>query len=431
MIRTISIPYYTSSMDLHVEEKNLKTVITAKTEDYVPEKSPKELIEDALEHPIGTPKLSELAKGKNKVVLVTSDHTRAVPSRLTLPILLKEIRKGNPDADIIILIATGLHRETTEEEQRRMFGDDIVDHEKISVNHAFQNEEFAFVRELPSGAELWVNRLALGCDLLVTEGFIEPHFFAGFSGGRKSILPGIRGRETIFHNHAFSLDAAQLRSNPAIGNGVLKGNPLHEDMCEAAGLVKNLFIVNLVMNAQMQLAAILSGHYLTSWEAACRMVDRIYQVDVPEKADVIVASCGGFPKDISLYQGTKTIDNIESGLKPGGTLILIIEAREGGGPAEYFDWAKDLVAGTIERRLREHFTVAGYIFFLNCEQAQRYNILLYSSIAPEDVAPMGIKAFSDVNALLDAAQLEGKSIYVIPNGSTVIPHVKEASKHEA
>ena len=116
MIRTISIPYYTSSMDLHV-----------------PEKSPKELIEDALEHPIGTPKLSELAKGKNKVVLVTSDHTRAVPSRLTLPILLKEIRKGNPDADIIILIATGLHRETTEEEQRRMFGDDIVDHEKISV----------------------------------------------------------------------------------------------------------------------------------------------------------------------------------------------------------------------------------------------------------------------------------------------------------
>ena len=214
MIRTISIPYYTSSMDLHVEEKNLKTVITAKTEDYVPEKSPKELIEDALEHPIGTPKLSELAKGKNKVVLVTSDHTRAVPSRLTLPILLKEIRKGNPDADIIILIATGLHRETTEEEQRRMFGDDIVDHEKISVNHAFQNEEFAFVRELPSGAELWVNRLALGCDLLVTEGFIEPHFFAGFSGGRKSILPGICNAATVNENHSYKAISQAVFHNP-------------------------------------------------------------------------------------------------------------------------------------------------------------------------------------------------------------------------
>ena len=121
--------------------------------------------------------------------------------------------------------------------------------------------------------------------------------------------------------------------------GVLKGNPLHEDMCEAAGLVKNLFIINLVMNVQMQLAAIFSGHYLSSWEQACRTVDKIYQVDIPAKADVIVTSCGGFPKDISLYQGTKAIDNVESGLKPGGTLILMIEARDGGGPAEYFDWS--------------------------------------------------------------------------------------------
>ena len=430
-MREIHIPYCRETLPLHVEEKNLSAVLTARMHEYDPGQPEAAIVQEALEHPIGTPRLRELAKGKKKVVLVTSDHTRAVPSKLTLPLLLAEIRAGQPDADITILIATGLHRPTTEEEQRRMFGDQIVDQEHIAVNNAFCEADFVDLGTLPSGAGFYVNRLAAECDLLVTEGFIEPHFFAGFSGGRKSILPGISGRETIFHNHAFSLDAAQLRSNPAIGNGVLKGNPLHEDMCEAAGLVKNLFIVNLVMNAQMQLAAILSGHYLTSWEAACRMVDRIYQVDVPEKADVIVASCGGFPKDISLYQGTKTIDNIESGLKPGGTLILIIEAREGGGPAEYFDWAKDLVAGTIEQRLREHFTVAGYIFFLNCEQAQRYNILLYSSIAPEDVAPMGIKAFSDVNALLDAAQLEGKSIYVIPNGSTVIPHVKEASKHEA
>ena len=255
---------------------------------------------------------------------------------------------------------------------------------------------------------------------------------AGFGGGRKSILPGISSRETIFHNHAFSLDAAALRSNPAVGNGILQGNPLHEDMCEAAGLVKNLFMVNLVMNTQMRLAAIFSGHYLTSWEQACRTVNRIYQVDVPQKADVVITSCGGFPKDISLYQGTKAIDNVESALKPGGTLILVIEAREGGGPAEYFGWSKDLLAGTIEQRLREHFTVAGYVFFLNCEQAQRYNILLYSSIDPKAVEPMGIRAFSDVEALLEAARLPGKTVYVIPNGATVIPHiVKEASANEA
>ena len=199
-MRTIKIPYYTSTMELHVEEENLKAVMYAKADDYQPGKTETEVIEEALEHPIGTKKLSELAVGKNKVVLVTSDHTRAVPSKITLPILLKEIRKGNPDADITILIATGLHRATTEEEQRRMFGDAIVDNEKIAVNDAFKPEEFAYMCKLPSGADFYVNSLAAECDLLVTEGFIEPHFFAGYSGGRKSILPGVCSRNFWIQN---------------------------------------------------------------------------------------------------------------------------------------------------------------------------------------------------------------------------------------
>ena len=202
-MKTIKIPYYTSSLDLHVEEENLEAVITAKTDTFDPGKSEAELVEDALANPIGTKRLRELAKGKKKVTLVTSDHTRAVPSKLTLPILLREIREGNPDADITILIATGLHRPTTEAEQRRMFGDAIVDNEKIVVNEAFKDEDFAYVRSLPSGAELWVNKAALDCDLLITEGFIEPHFFAGFSGGRKSILPGICNAATVNENHSY------------------------------------------------------------------------------------------------------------------------------------------------------------------------------------------------------------------------------------
>ena len=189
-------------------------------------------------------------------------------------------------------------------------------------------------------------------------------------------------------------------------------------------MVKHLFMVTLVMNAEMKLAEIFAGHYMDSWLAACEAVDRIYRVEVPEKADVVVASCGGFPKDMSLYQGTMTIVNVESGLKIGGTLILLIEARDGGGPAEYFDWIKDLQAGTMEKRLREHFTIPGYIFLLNCEQAQRYNILMLSSVAPEVVAPMGLKSYDTVEKLMAAADLTGKSIYVIPNGSTVVPHVK-------
>ena len=155
-MKTIPIPYYTSTLDLHVEEKNLKAVIYSGTDEYKTDNSEAELVEDALLHPVGTPRLRDLAKGKDKIVLITSDHTRAVPSKLTLPILLREIREGNPQADITILIATGLHRKTTEEEQRRMFGDAIVDHEKIVVNEAFKQEDFDFVCGLPnSGLTSW------------------------------------------------------------------------------------------------------------------------------------------------------------------------------------------------------------------------------------------------------------------------------------
>ena len=133
-MKTIQIPYYTSTMDLHVEEENLKAVIYSGTDEYKTDKTEADLVEEALRNPIGTPPLRELAKGKKKIVLITSDHTRAVPSKLTLPILLREIREGNPEADITILIATGLHRKTTEEEQRRMFGDAIVDNEKKPLN---------------------------------------------------------------------------------------------------------------------------------------------------------------------------------------------------------------------------------------------------------------------------------------------------------
>ena len=252
--------------------------------------------------------------------------------------------------------------------------------------------------------------------------------FAGSEGGYRGYL---EGRPTytfdmllaeVKRRHP-STDPKQLRTDPLVGNGRTVNNPLNLDMLEAAGMMKNLFMVNLVVNAWEKHCAIFSGHYYSSWERACREVQRVYQVPVKERADVIVAGCGGYPRDMSLYQGTKAIDNVESGLKPGGTLILVIEAREGGGPAEYFGWSRNLMDGTIEKRLRESFTVAGYIFFLNCEQAKRYRVILLSSIDPADTAPMGIETYGDVETLLANVDLEGKSITVIPNAGTVVPVV--------
>jgi hypothetical protein len=186
-------------------------------------------------------------------------------------------------------------------------------------------------------------------------------------------------------------------------------------------MVKHLYAVNLVMNTEMRLASITAGHWLKSWLKACETVDAIYAAPIREKADVVITSCGGYPKDMSLYQGTKTIDNVESGLKPGGTLVLIAECREGGGPAEYFDWIGALHAGTLDADLRANFTIPGYIFYLNCEQARRYRIMMLTGADPMQLAKMNIRAYSDVRRLLSDLDLTGKLTYVIPNGATTIP----------
>lgn len=184
----IDLPYDTKTVPLTIGEQNLEKIVISHISEASGEGTQEEMVRRALEQPVGTPRLRELARGKKRVVLVTSDHTRAVPSKITLPILLGEIRAGNPGAEITILIATGLHRETTREEQICMFGAEIVERERIVVNRAFEKDEFVSMGELPSGAGFYVNRLAVDCDLLVTEGFIEPHFFAGFPAGERAFF---------------------------------------------------------------------------------------------------------------------------------------------------------------------------------------------------------------------------------------------------
>ena len=420
-MKNYQFAYGKGSVTLPLDKKNVLAELHGN--DTPPLEDIRTALTESLEAPVDSAPLRQRIKLGDKAALVVSDMSRFwMRQDLVIPHIVDYLTGccGMDEKNITIVVANGTHPGGGEAELRRLVTDGVYERIKVE-NHDCMADDLVYLGTTPHGTPVKINRSAAEADMVICLGACTHHVMAGFGGARKSILPGISGLETIRHNHAFSLDAAALRSNPEIGNGVLKGNPLHEDMCEAASMVKNLFMINLVMNAQMKLAAIFSGHFLHSWEKACKLVDEIYRVKVPCLADAVIASCGGYPKDISLYQGTKTIDNVESGLKPGGTLILIIEAPEGGGPAEYFGWSEDLINGTIEKRLREAFTVAGYVFFLNCEQAQRYNILLYSGIDPKSVAPMGIKAYSDVGELLKAANLDGKSIYVIPNGSTVIP----------
>ena len=425
-MKTIKIPYYTSSLDLHVEEENLEAVINAKTDSYDPGKSETELVEEALANPIGPPRLRELAKGKQKVTLVTSDHTRAVPSKLTLPILLREIREGNPDADITILIATGLHRPTTEAEQRRMFGDAIVDHEKIVVNEAFKDEDFAYVRSLPSGAELWVNKVALDCDLLITEGFIEPHFFAGFSGGRKSILPGICNAATVNENHSY-----KAISSPYSTTGVLAHNPIHEDMVCAARAVNVQFILNVALNGEKKVIAAFAGDLEEAHATGVSFVRKLAQCP-SVTGDIVITSNGGYPLDQNLYQSPKAVATAEACCADGGVIIMCASCFDGMGGTHF---EKLIVRGTVDEideylsRIPPKETIPEqWCAQIYSRILKKHRIILVTTYLDHELVRKAnmIPASSPDEALAMAYEMMGKDarVVVIPDGVAVLA-VKE------
>ena len=426
MQRTIPIPYYTSTLALHVEEENLKAVLTAKMHGFHAEKSQEQLVLDALEHPVGSPRLRTLAEGKRKIVIVTSDHTRAVPSKITLPLLLKEIRSGNPDADITILIATGLHRPTTEEEQRRMFGDEIVDHEKIAINNAFAPEQFVELCVLPSGAVFQVNRLAAECDLLVTEGFVEPHFFAGFSGGRKSILPGICSERTVNENHSY-----KAVSHPRSNSGMLKDNPIHADMLCAAKAVNVQFIFNVALDGEKKIVAAWAGDLEKAHEAGVAFIRQWSQCPVVT-GDIVVTSNGGYPLDQNLYQSPKAMATAEACAGEDGVIIMCCSCCDGMGGAHFGQLIQRGTPEEIDRYLSSippEKTIPEQWCTQVCVRVLRKHpvILVTTFLNHDEVRKANmIPASTPDEALEIAYRLKGKqaSVVVIPDGVSVLT-VKE------
>ena len=392
----------------------------------MPKKSQEQLVLDALEHPVDSPRLRTLAEGKRKIVIVTSDHTRAVPSKITLPLLLKEIRSGNPDADITILIATGLHRPTTEEEQRRMFGDAIVDHEKIAINNAFAPEQFVELCTLPSGAVFQVNRLAAECDLLVTEGFVEPHFFAGFSGGRKSILPGICSERTVNENHSY-----KAVSHPRSNSGMLKDNPIHADMLCAAKAVNVQFIFNVALDGEKKIVAAWAGDLEKAHEAGVAFIRQWSQCPVIT-GDIVVTSNGGYPLDQNLYQSPKAMATAEACAGEDGVIIMCCSCCDGMGGAHFGQLIQRGTPDEIDRYLSSippEKTIPEQWCTQVCVRVLRKHpvILVTTFLSHDEVRKANmIPASTPDEALEIAYRLKGEqaSVVVIPDGVSVLT-VKE------
>lgn len=328
-------PYGREKLVYEIEEGRYVGVLVSEMEGYDPGKTQEQLVREALENPVGTPRLCELAKGKAKIVIIASDHTRPVPSRVIIPLMLEEIRKGNPDADITFLIATGCHRETRVEELVEKFGEEIVEHEKIVIHDCDDEDNLVSVGRLPSGGELVINRLAVEADLLVAEGFIEPHFFAGFSGGRKSVLPGIASRKTVMYNHN-----AGFINHPRARTGIIEGNPIHEDMIFAARKAKLAFICNVVINSEKKVIYGVAGDVDEAHGKGRAFLRSMCGVKaVP--SDIVITTNGGYPLDQNIYQAVKGMTAAEATVKQGGVTIMLARSNDGHGGKVFHETFRD------------------------------------------------------------------------------------------
>ena len=418
----IQFPYGKETLSIDIPQERLSAVLTSEMHHYKPELSQEELVREALEHPIGTPKLSVMAEGKKKVVIIASDHTRPVPSKIIMPQMLAEIRKGNPDADITILISTGCHRETTKEELVNKFGPDIVAKEKIVI-HDCDDPTQVSLGKLPSGGELIVDRLAVEADLLVAEGFIEPHFFAGFSGGRKSVLPGIASRKTVIYNHN-----AEFIASDRARTGIVDGNPIHIDMLYAARAAHLAFICNVVINSDKEVIYAVSGDVDQAHIAGREFLSSKCKVDAV-MSDIVISTNGGYPLDQNIYQAVKGMTAAEATVKEGGVIIMLAKSNDGHGGAEFYKTFKE--EKDLKRMMATFMATPKDQTRIDQWQSQIFARLLmratviYISDAPDDMVSdlHMVPAHSLEEAMKKAEEIVGNpnaSVCAIPDGVSVI-----------
>ncbi|MBQ9725989.1 MAG: nickel-dependent lactate racemase [Kiritimatiellae bacterium] len=299
----------------------------------------------ALDAPSGSPRLEELASRAATATLLCSDHTRPVPSRVLVPALLRRLRLGNPDIRVTLLVGTGCHRASTGAELAEKFGPDVAMRERIVVHDAGDAAAMADLGRLPGGGTLKVNRLAVETDLLLAEGFVEPHFFAGFSGGRKSVLPGVAARETVLANHCGAFIA-----DPRARLGSLEGNPVHRDMVAAARAARLAFVLNVAIDPGKRIVRAFAGGFEAAHAEAVAFLRRHVGVRVPEAADVCVTGNGGAPLDQNVYQCVKCMAAAEPVTREGGCIVVCAECADGHGGESFFRMLRDIEPAQMLRR---------------------------------------------------------------------------------
>ncbi|ACM19195.1 lactate racemase [Geotalea daltonii FRC-32] len=370
------------------------------------------------------PYLSSFTKGE-KVVIVTSDITRYTGSDLYLPLLVDRLNQaGISDRDIEIVVALGIHRHQSEQEHKKILG---ALHGRIRVtDHDCDNPgKLAYLGNTSTGIGVEINRSVAEADRVILTGTIGFHYFAGFGGGRKSILPGVASRRACMASHFTVLNPEPASGkNPFAATGVLDGNPVHQAMVEACAMVDPDFIFNTVLSPDKRIIAAFAGDWRKKHLEGCSYYADHFSCRISEKADLVIVSCGGFPKDINFIQAHKSMEYASHAVKDGGVMILLARCNDGYGHDTFHRWFRFKDLDSMENELREHYEINGQTAYATLQKAQRFRVILVSDLPPEEVAQMGMTPAGNLDEAMDKVATFLPSdfkAYVIPEGGNVLP----------
>lgn len=383
----------------------------------------------ALDHAIDAPPLKEILKPTDRVAIIVSDITRAWQHNAdTLPVLLDYLNQaGLADDQVTIIIGVGAHRQNTDEEFIELCSAQVCRRVRVVNHDAWDSDNMVYLGKTSRETNVRVNRIVTEAQKVILTGGVIYHYMAGFGGGRKSILPGVASLETIQQNHLLGLtDKVGHGSNPLAASAATQGNPLHEDMMEIAAMVNPDFLINVVPNLDGEIAGIFSGSWITAWQEACRMVERMYGVEIESQADIVIASAGGYPKDINLYQSQKAIDNATRAMKPGGVAIIVAECPLISDPPEFFEWFRYKDAVALEKAARQNFLISGWLALKQMEYKRLGTIIL---LTEEQNVELARKAHVEPITTMDEALklafqkcgTDHPKITVMPQGASTLP----------
>ena len=423
----VSVPFGKKDLQFEIPDKNLLGIITPEQQE--PLNDIKEAILAALRNPIGCPRLSELARPGQKVVIIPTDITRSLHENIILPLLLDELNQaGIPDIDITLVIATGTHRPNNQEECIEMYGEEVVRRVKIINHFAFEPETLKYLGDTPTqGIPVELNKVVADADLRISTASIEPHLFAGYSGGVKSLAVGVVGVRTIAATHN-----VQVLDHPRTRLGVLEGNIFRQFLEEAAGMVGLDFIVNMVLNEEKEVLKVVAGNPVKAHAAGVEFARKVFEVKVDRQADIVIAA-PGYPKDRDLYQASRAVNTSIFGpmplVKPGGALIIPAPCQDGIGHEGYHTWMKTVKTPdeALEKARREGFAPGEHKIFVLARILKYAELMIVGSAIPSTtLRELLLTPISTMEEALDRAFARlgpEATVWVLPYGVITIPVV--------